>query len=293
MTIERVAVTGGNGTIGGGILRELSEHGYGTVNVSRGSRDEDVADEYLEVDLLEAGAVYGALARTDVDAVVHMATIPSPVHHPGYETYRSNVQTSYHVLEAATELALERVVLPSSVNVVGSGYQDAPMEVEYLPVDEAHPVTPRDPYALGKHAMEVTADGFGRLPDAPPIASLRYPWVAPVDEIRARYAGYGDDAGSLDPDWLREQRDGLFVYLCLADAARVARRALEADFDGHERFWTVAADTSTRVPTERLVAECYPDAAVRAPLADHDALVSVEKARDVLAWEPRRSWREP
>lgn len=77
-------------------------------------------------------------------------------------TYKSNVTSAYHVLESATALSLESVVLPSSINPMGAFFRDAPPEGKYLPVDEAHPVTSRDPYAVGKHAMEVTtasADG--------------------------------------------------------------------------------------------------------------------------------------
>jgi nucleoside-diphosphate-sugar epimerase len=289
MSVDTVAVTGGNGRIGEAILAELADD-YRTANLARGKRREEVSDAYLTTDLTDAGEVYGSLARSGADAVVHMGTIPSPVNHPGYVTYESNVASAYHVLEAATELGLAAVVLPSSVNAMGAIFQDAPMEVAYLPVDEAHPLTPRDPYGVAKHAMEVTADGFGRLPDAPRIASLRYPWVRGEETLRDlaeedRTADGVDVAGN-------PKRDELYTYLHLADAARAARAAVEATFDGHEVFWAVAADTTLEVPSVEVAVEAYPDAEVRGPLEGYDSLVTTAKAETMLGWTPERSWRE-
>ncbi|MFB6151172.1 MAG: NAD-dependent epimerase/dehydratase family protein [Haloarculaceae archaeon] len=291
MSIDRVAVTGGNGKIGERILSGFNDHGYETVDVARGKRREEVSDEYRTTDLLDPGEVYGSLAASDADAVVHMGTIPSPVSHPEHVTFESNVMTTYHVAEAATALGLEAVVFASSINAIGADYQEEPADVRYLPVDEEHPVTPRDPYGLGKHAAEVVGDGFGRRSGTPQMASLRYPWVATDEELRRRF---GAADRSLDAFASSGGRTGntLFTYLHMEDAVSVARRAVEADFEGHEVFWTVAADTSVETPTPRLVEEFYADAEVREPLEGHDSLISVEKARDLLDWEPEHSWRD-
>lgn len=291
MEIETVAVTGGNGKIGGAILRHLADRGYRTANVSRGDRSEDAADEFRRADLLDAGAVYGSLAAAEADAVIHMGTIPAPTEHPGYVSYESSAVSTYHVLEAATELGLDSVVLPSSINVMGAAYQDAPTEVSYLPVDEEHPLTPRDPYALGKRTVETLGAGFGRRPDAPRVASVRYPWVATAEELRERFVDADRTLAGLrggDAD----ERSTLFSYLHLEDAAAVARAAMETDRGGHEAYWAVAADTSAAVPSADLAAEFYPDAAVRGDLSGTASLVDTGKAREQLGWEPTRSWRD-
>lgn len=291
MPLETIAVTGGNGKIGEAILEHLHEHGYQTVNLARGSRREDVSDEYRTTDLLDAGEVYGSLAACDADAVIHMGTIPAPGSHPGYVVYESNVQSSYHVLEAATKLGLESACLASSINAMGSVYQEAPMEVSYLPVDEHHPLTPRDPYAMAKHALEVTADAFGRRPDAPTISTLRYPWVATEAELTETFREADRSLDGLSTAWHHTTRDTLFSYVHIKDGADIARRCVEADWNGHERFWAVAADTTADVHSERLIEEYYPDAETRTSFADHEALIDIEKARDLLGWEPQRTWR--
>jgi len=287
--MDTVAVTGGNGKIGEAVLGELADAGYHAVNLARGKQREEVSEEYRTTDLLDAGEVYGSLAAVNPDAVIHMGTINAPVSHPGYRTFESNAMSTYHVLEAATALGLEAVSLASSINVMGGVYQTAPMDVRSLPVDESHPVTPRDPYAVGKHAMEVTADGFGRRPDSPQVASLRYPWVATGDELREAFVeadrrldgGLPDGAG----------RDDLFSYLHIEDGARIARLSVEADLAGHERFWAVADDTTMETPTADLLGE-YPDADVDRECVGHEALIDISKAGDLLGWRPERSWRE-
>lgn len=293
MALDTVAVTGGNGKIGRAILNHLGDHGYHTVNVARGSQREEVSGEYRRTDLLDAGEVYGSLARSDADAVIHMGTINRPTKNPAHVTYHSNVMSSYHVLEAATELGLEAVVLPSSINVLGAVYQPQPTEVFYLPVDEEHPVTPRDPYGLAKHAIEVTADGFARLADGPErIATLRYPWVTTEEEAREEFAGQDRGLAALDDAWHHTTRDTLFSYLHIEDGAAVARRAIEVDYTGHERFWTVAADTTADAPSSEVAAKYYPDAERRRDLEGRETLVSIDKARRLLGWEPEHSWTD-
>jgi nucleoside-diphosphate-sugar epimerase len=40
-----------------------------------------------------------------------------------------------------------------------------------------------------------------------------------------------------------------------------------------------------------LVAECYPGVPWQREVGPHDTLLSIEKARQVLGYEPQHSWR--
>lgn len=293
MTLDTVAVTGGNGKIGEAILDHLSTHGYETANVARGTRREEVSDTYVTTDLLDAGETYGALAKTDADAVIHMGTIPNPYRTPDFRTYESNVMSAKHVLEAADSLGLDSVVLPSSINAIGSEHQERPADVRYLPIDESHPRTPDDPYGIAKHAMEVTADGVGRRPSTDlTIASVRYPWVTTDDEMREAFVETDRSLDALADVHPATGRDVLFSYLAIEDGARIARKAVEADFAGHETFWAVAGDTTADAPTADVVDEYFPDATVRGSFAGRETIVDLSKAEALLGWTPERSWRE-
>lgn len=292
MTIDTIAVTGGNGKIGEAILDHLSDHDYETVNVTRGKQREDVSDRYVTTDLLDAGDTYGALAKYGADAVIHMGTIPNPYSNPDFRVYESNVLSAVHVLEAADELGLESVCLASSINALGSEHQERPADVRYIPVDESHPRTPDDSYGIAKHAMEVTADGFGRRPSCDlTISSLRYPWVMTNAEMREAFIEIDRSLDVLRNVHPATGRDVLFSYLAMADAMSIARKAVEADFEGHELFWAVAGDTTADAPTSALIEEFYPGVTVDEPPEDHETLFDLSKAESLLGWEPTQTWR--
>ncbi|MFC4359534.1 NAD-dependent epimerase/dehydratase family protein [Halobium salinum] len=289
-----VAVTGGNGTLGSAVLAHLAEAGYRTVNLSRGSRREETADAYRRVDLLDAGQVYAALAESDADAVVHLGSVPTPTEDPGHVVFESNVVSAYHVLEAAGALGLESATLASSMSALGAGFEEKPVEVDALPVDESHRLSPSNPYGLGKQTVEVVADGFARRESAPgKIASLRFPWVTSDADCRETFV-----EADRSLDGLRESthhhtaHNTLFAYVHVDDAVRLVRRCVEADFAGHERFWLSAPDTSVEAESERVVAEEYPAATLRRELEGYEALVDTAKAEELLGWEAKKSWRD-
>ncbi|UPM44952.1 NAD-dependent epimerase/dehydratase family protein [Halocatena salina] len=293
MTLETIAVTGGNGKIGSAILEHVDEHGYETVNISRGKQHEEISDTYVTTDLLDAGETYGALAKTEADAVIHMGTIPDPYSNPDFRVYESNVMSGAHVLEAADALGLESVCLASSINAIGSEHQERPADVRSIPLDETHPRTPDDPYGMAKHAVEVTADGFGRRPSTDlTIASLRYPWVMTDAEMREYVFEPDRSLEALHDVHPATGREVLFSYLAIEDAASIARKAVEADFNGHEPFWAVAGDTTADASTPDLISEFYPEADVQEMPSGYETIVDLSKAEKLLGWKPQWSWRD-
>lgn len=293
---ETVAVTGGNGRIGRAVLEHLSGAGFRTVNVSRGSREESHADAYLRTDTLEMGEVYASLAESDADAVVHLGMIPTPESGPGYRTFESNAMSTYHVLEAASGLGVERVVLASSLSAIGGGFEPDPIAVDAVPVDESVQPTPSTSYGLGKQTLEVVADGFARRADGPrTISSLRFPWVLDDELARETFVEQDRRLEALrDSPEFHTQRNTLFAYAHVSDAVALVAEAATAEFDGHERVWVSAPDTVTETPTARLLAAAYPDADVREgfPSTEYASLVDTSKAESLFDWTPQWRWRD-
>lgn len=291
MTTDTVLVTGSNGNVGTAVVEDLLAQGYRTVGLDQAREPAGDPDEYWTADLLDYGEVRAALDDVAPDAVIHLGTAPSPRGLPNHTTYESNVVTTYHVLEAAAAEGVECVAIASSLNVMGAIFQDAPIEVEYLPVDEDHPLTPRDAYALGKRTIELQADGFARRRGPPTkIATLRLPLVASETVMRDQFAARDRTLEAIDDDsWA--VREELFSYVARPDAARAFRRALEADFSGYESLFVSAADTTMDTPSPRIVAESYPDATDRG-VDGHETLIDTTRAERVLDWTPERSWRE-
>lgn len=288
---ETVLVTGANGGVGSAAVRGFVDRGYRVVGIDLEDTTDSPADEHHTGDLLDPEFVDRTVGTVEPDAIVHLGTLPNPVGRPGHVTYRSNAMTTYHVLEAAANHGVGDVVVASSINAMGASFQADPMEVEYLPVDEGHPLTPRDPYALGKRTIELQADGFGRR-NGPPgsIVSVRYPWVGSLDGLREQFVETDRTLEGI-PDRAYATRNDLFAYIARPDAVRLLVRAVEADVVGHETVFAAAADTTMAAPSKRLAVEYYPDAE-HGDIPGTQSLIDCSKARRLLGWEPKISWRD-
>jgi nucleoside-diphosphate-sugar epimerase len=290
MAIDTVLVTGATGRIGPTVADRLARD-YRVVGNSRSGGD--VGERHLRGDLTDAGDAYGVVADSGADAVVHLGGLSDPNHAPGHVTFESVVAGTYNVLAASAAVGVDRVALASSMSVLGTGFDPDPVRLSYLPVDEAHPLTPQDPYGLGKRVMEVTADGVARRADAPAITSLRLPWMPRPAEIRTAFVEADRSLDAVrDHESYGAIRDSLFSYLHVADAADLFAAAVAADHDGHEVVWGAAADTTVDCPTADLVAAEYPDVETTRSFEGPESLVSTAKAESLLGWTPERSWRD-
>jgi nucleoside-diphosphate-sugar epimerase len=279
-----VAVTGGSGKLGRAVVADLVEHGYRVINLDQAPPAEPLAP-FVRVDLTDYGQTVAALTGVDdrhggVDAVVHLAAIPAPGIAPNPVTFANNVLASYHVFEAARRLGIRNVVWASSETVLGLPF-DAPPP--YLPVDEAYPGRPESAYSLGKLVDETVAAQFCRWDPALKMIGLRFSNVMePAD-----YAAFPSfDADPALRKW------NLWGYIDARDGAQAVRRALEYTGTGLEIFVIANADTVMSRTTGDLIAEVHPDLPVRRELGDHETLLSIEKARRILGYQPAHSWRD-
>ena len=76
------------------------------------------------------------------------------------------------------------------------------------------------------------------------------------------------------------------------DVAQATRLALEVGTTGHDAFLVAAADTCMTTPSEDLMRQVYPDVPLRRPVPGTDSLISIDKARAVLGYEPEVTWRD-
>jgi nucleoside-diphosphate-sugar epimerase len=280
----RVVVTGGSGKLGRACVRDLREHGYDVSNVdltAGGGPPESV----IRADLTDFGQTLEALSAIDdryetVGAVVHLAAIPAPGLAPNHEIFRVNTLSTYNVFEAARRLGLKNVVWASSETVLGLPFDEPP---PYIPVDEDYPARPESAYSLSKEVGERIADQFCRWDPELKIACLRFSNVMYPEDYEA-FPSF--DADSAARKW------NLWGYIDARDGAQAIRKALEADITGAERFVIANADTVMSRANAELVAEQFPGMAVRDGVGDNETLLSIDKARRVLGYEPAYTWRD-
>jgi nucleoside-diphosphate-sugar epimerase len=280
----RVAVTGGSGKLGRAVVSELLDNDYEVVNLDRvPSKDPRAA--FTRIDFTDFGETVQALTAIDsryerVDGVVHLAAIPGPGMAPNATILANNVISSYNVFAAAHAAGIKTIVWASSESLLGLPFDVPP---PYIPLDEDYPVRPESAYSLGKALDEEMARHFCRWDPELKMIGLRFSNVMePADY--AAFPSYDADPG------LRKWN--LWGYIDARDGAQAVRRALELKATGMDVFIIAAADTVMSRPNDELIAETFPDVPLKRPVGSHETLVSIERARRVLGYEPRHSWRD-
>ncbi|HEY9307304.1 MAG TPA: NAD(P)-dependent oxidoreductase, partial [Microbacterium sp.] len=236
------------------------------------------------VDLTDYGQVVDAIAGVDdrhsgVDAIVHLGALPAPGIASDVATFHNNMLSTFNVFQAARRLGITRIVYASSETVLGLPFDVPP---PYIPVDEEYPPRPESVYSLVKTLEERMAVELVRWHPELSITGLRFSNVM-VPEDYAAFPSYDADA--------RQRKWNLWGYIDARDGAQAVQRALEVAPPGFETYIIAAADTVMSRPNAELVAEVFPGVPTR-DFGEHDTLLSIDKARRLLGYDPQHSWRD-
>jgi UDP-glucose 4-epimerase len=279
----RILVTGARGKVGAAAVAALVDAGHDVTATDLGrprfEADRD-AIPYKQADLTDAGDAYAVVPGHD--AVVHAAAIPDPTSNPPHRVFQNNLMATFNTLEAALRSGVPRFVNLSSETVPGFLFPERAWLPDYLPVDEQHPVRPQDPYATAKHFGEQLLDGAVRRADIACV-SIRPSWVQ----------WEGNYEMNIGPS-LREPAvsEGFWAYIDAYDLADAIRLAAEARTPGHEVVYIATPDVAAQEPLEELARRFHGDAAPEIRPSDEPGAISIAKARRLLGYDPRRSWRD-
>jgi UDP-glucose 4-epimerase len=282
-----IAVTGGSGKLGRGVIAWLTEAGYDVVNLDRAPAPGGPARPagFIEIDLTDAGQVIDALGGVEdrfekLDAVVHLAAIPAPGLLTNVATFHNNMLASFNVFEGARRAGITRIIHASSETVLGLPFDVPP---PYIPVDEEYPAVPNSTYSLVKHLEETMAIQLCRWNPELSVTGLRFSNVMDGSE----YGGFpAFDADPLLRKW------NLWGYIDVRDAGQAVQKALETRRPGYETFIIANADTVMSRSSASLAAEVFPGVRITKELGEHETLLSIDKARRLLGYEPRFGWRK-
>jgi len=173
----RVLLTGGSGSVGKSVVDRLVGHGYTVRVIGRREGMAFEGAEYQSCDINDYSRLREVMRGCE--AVVHLAALPNPAQGAPEEVFRVNCQGTFNVFQAATEEGIRRVVQASSINSSGQFYGVKPAPLNYLPMDEAHPVFSTDAYSFSKNVIEDIGEYFWRREGISSVA-YRLPFVAPV-----------------------------------------------------------------------------------------------------------------
>ncbi|MEN3314401.1 MAG: UDP-glucose 4-epimerase [Acidimicrobiaceae bacterium] len=301
----RSLVVGGAGYIGSVVARHLVEAGHPVTVLDDLSKGHDWAvpdgAALRRADLLDPVRVSEVVAE-GFDAVLHFAalslvgeSVAQPVKY-----FRTNVGGTLNLLDAMRAAGVTRLVFSSTAAVYG--------EPESVPIDEAAPTRPTNPYGASKWAVdqaigyEAAASGLGAV-------SLRYFNVAGAS---GRQGELHDPETHLIPSVLKvalgekeavqifgtdyPTPDGTAIrdYIHVDDLARAHLLAIDATTPGTHRIFNLGngAGFSVRevVDAARLVTGCQiPTVETARRSGDPAVLVaSSARIRSELGWVPEK-----
>lgn len=187
--MKKALVTGADGFIGSHLVEKLLREGYAVKAFtyynsfnSWGWLDTLPADILGEIEIF-AGDVRDPngvrTAMLGVDTVFHLAAliaIPYSYHSP--DSYvDTNVKGTLNILQAARDLAVEKVLVTSTSEVYGTA--------QFVPITEAHPRQGQSPYSATKIGADAMADAYYRSFNLPVVTVRPFNTYGPRQSARA------------------------------------------------------------------------------------------------------------
>ncbi|TCJ89569.1 UDP-glucose 4-epimerase GalE [Nocardia alba] len=301
----KLLVTGGAGYVGGGCAAVLLEQGHEVVvvdDLSTGNADGVPAGaRFVDGDI--AVAAPDLLRTESFDGVLHFAAqslVGESVEKPE-KYWHGNVVKTLTLLEAIRETATPRLVFSSTAAVYG--------EPEQVPITEAAPTRPTNPYGASKLAIDHAITSYAVAHDLA-ATSLRYFNVA------GAYAGLGENRvvethliplvlqvalghrkaiSVYGTDWPTPDGTCVRDYIHIRDLAQAHLLALSSSQPGTHRICNLGSGTGFSV--REVISACervtgLPIETIDAPRRAGDPAVliaSSDRAVAELGWRPEHN----
>lgn len=166
----RILVVGGAGYIGSHMVKMLLDAGHEVItldNLSSGHRDAVLGGTFIEGDLADTACLNQLFGSYQPEAVMHFASyiqVGESVRKPDIY-YRNNVTNTLNLLDTMLEFGVKKFIFSSTAAVFG--------EPDYVPIDEAHPNRPLNPYGRSKWMIEQVLADYDKAFDFRSVC-LRY-----------------------------------------------------------------------------------------------------------------------
>lgn len=175
----KIFVTGGAGYIGSHTILELLRAGHDVLSYDnycnsspeslrrvRRLTNADIIE--VNADVRDGGKLAKVMSDFAPDAVIHFAGLKAvgASSQVPLEYYDTNVLGTLRLLEAMNGVGCKRIVFSSSATVYGKPH--------YLPLDEAHPLKPVNPYGRTKLMAEQVISDWCSAYERSAAAILRY-----------------------------------------------------------------------------------------------------------------------
>lgn len=271
----KIAITGNKGFIGSHLQPLLEEQGHEIIEI-------DIATGY---DITRWESVENIPA---FDTLIHLAArifVPDSFSFP-YEFHNTNVTGTLNALELCRRRGAKMVFISSYLY----GNPD------YIPIDEKHPVNSFNPYSHTKIIGESLCKGYFEYFKVPVIILRPFNTYGPRQNPSFLIPSIVAQAktGQITLDDPKPRRDLIYI----SDLVEAISQALQYKEFGYEIF-NIGYGNSLSVReiadsivemTGREISVTYTGHVRPGEIAD--TVSDITKARELLAWEPKISFRE-
>jgi CDP-glucose 4,6-dehydratase len=298
---KKVFVTGATGLLGGWVVRRLVGLGADVVALLRSGGPASTAawDGYLSRVATIDGAVEDAelllriMSDFEVDTVLHLAAQPivgtaklDPV-----STFRTNIEGTWNVLEAARRTNARQTIVASSDKVYGDSND--------VPYFEDHPLQGRYPYDCSKSCADLLAQTY-LLTYKMPVSIVRCANLFGGGDLHFNRLIPGVIRATLEGQPFVVRSDGSLArsYLYVEDAADAILHLAECVADGAPQgAYNFSLDRNHTVlqVVDRvldIMGQSHLRPVILGQASDEirERYMSCAKARDLLNWAPEYSF---
>ncbi|KUM66485.1 hypothetical protein ACN42_g604 [Penicillium freii] len=291
-----IVVTGGSGKAGQFVIKELLNAGHIILNLDLMPLEHpDV--HTLKTDLADSGQVFNALSGQWAlrepfpeglpprpDAVIHLAGYARNMLVPDNETFRSNTEGTYNIIEAACKLGIRKIIIASSVTVYGVAFAQGDTNFPSFPIHEDLDVNPTDTYAIAKLCGERVARGFAARFGVD-IYILRIGRVIEPEEYNQDifYSYVHEPTMWKVHGW---------SYIDARDLGGMCEAALRTDGLGFQVFNATNDHITNLSPTRDFLKSQFPDIPITREMEEFEAPFSNAKIKKLLGFQEKHPWHK-
>ena len=323
---KNVLITGGMGNLGKVTSKYLTEKGFKVtlfdrVPVDRAAAFAPGALPYIKGDLLSLSDCMRAIAFSQADVIVHLGAIPfnselQPPYGREYgtatdgarfvqmmnedDTMKINTMGTYYLLDAARRMGVKDIIAATSFYAIGIGFRisGTPFPVQYLPIDEEHPVFPEDTYSLSKYLNEETMKAFSSAYGMRCVAMRLMGVYYAGQEFSEKVHAVGVPVPDPKPEEVDVMCGTTYQYVDARDIAyfiELSMKALDENKLAPYEDFFVITDTHYSEDTVDVIKKRWPSLAAKGigmDIKGSDGLISYEKSTKLLGYTPQHARRK-